>query len=145
MMKTYSPRAMEIERRWYVVDAAGMTLGRLCTEVARVLMGKHKPMFTPSMDTGDFVIVVNASKITVTGTKLTQKRYYRHSGYPGGFRSRTLEEQLHRMPERVIEHAVAGMLPQGRLGSAMIKKLKVFPGPTHRHTAQQPQPLPVVG
>lgn len=141
-MKTYVPRAGEIERRWYIIDAEGQTLGRLCSEAARVLLGKHKATYTPNVDTGDFVIVVNAAKVRVTGDKLKSKVYYRHSGYPGGFRQRSLEEQLKRFPERVIEHAIAGMLPQNRLGSAMIRKLKVFAGPTHRHAAQQPVPLP---
>lgn len=140
-MKTYVPRAGEIERRWYIVDAEGQTLGRLCSDVARVLLGKHKATYTPNVDTGDFVIVVNAAKIRVTGDKLRQKFYARHSGFPGGFRQRSLDQQMKRFPERVIEHAVAGMLPQNRLGSAMIRKLKVFAGPTHRHVAQQPVSL----
>jgi len=140
-IKTYIPHAGEIERRWYVVDAQGLTLGRMCSQVARVLMGKHKPTYTPNLDTGDFVIVVNAAKVRVTGAKLSQKFYYRHSGYPGGFRSRSLEEQLRRFPDRVIEHAVAGMLPHSRLGNTIIRKLKVFAGPAHHHAAQQPIPL----
>jgi len=143
MMKTYSPKASEIARGWHVVDAEGQTLGRLASTVARVLMGKHKPMFTPGMDTGDFVVVINAAKVRVTGAKLVQKRYYRHSDYPGGFRSRNLEQMMQSHPDRVIEHAVEGMLPRNRLGSAMIKKLKVFVGPTHRHVAQQPTVLNV--
>ena len=143
MMKTYAPKASEIQRNWHVVDADGQTLGRLASVIARVLMGKHKAIYAPNIDTGDFVVVVNAAKVRVTGDKLIQKRYYRHSGYPGGFRSRNLEEMLRRFPDRVIEQAVHGMLPQNRLGSAMLKKMKVFAGPTHRHAAQQPTVLKV--
>lgn len=142
-MKTYTPRAGEIERKWFIVDAEGQTLGRLSTEVARILLGKHKPIYAPHIDTGDFVIVVNAAKVRVTGDKLVQKRYYRHSGFPGGFRSRDLDEMLRRFPERVIERSVEGMLPRGRLGSAMIKKLRVFAGPTNRHAAQKPAVLKI--
>src|SRR5579859_624477 len=120
MMKTYAPKASEIQRNWHVVDADGQTLGRLASVIARVLMGKHKAIYAPNIDTGDFVVVVNAAKVRVTGDKLIQKRYYRHSGYPGGFRSRNLEEMLRRFPDRVIEQAVHGMLPQNRLGSAML-------------------------
>ncbi len=140
-VKTHSVKASEIERRWYVVDAQGKTLGRLATEVARVLHGKHKPTFTPHLDTGDFVIVVNAEKIRVTGNKLEAKRYYRHTGYLGGLRSRTLQQQLEKHPDRVITHAVKGMLPKNRLGADMLRKLKVYAGAEHPHAAQKPQPL----
>ena len=140
-MKTYSAKPKEIEQRWYVVDADGQTLGRLATRIADTLRGKRKPQYTPHVDTGDFVVVINAEKIAVTGKKLEQKRYYRHSGYPGGLKSRTLEEVLATRPERVIEHAVKGMLPKGPLGRKMLSKLKVHPGPTHPHAAQRPVPL----
>ena len=141
-MKTWNAKPHEVERRWYVVDAEGETLGRLATRVADVLRGKNKPTFTPHVDTGDFVVVVNADKVHVTGKKLEQKRYYRHSGYPGGLRSRTLAEQLERQPTEVIRRAVRGMLPRNRLGRAQIGKLKIYAGPDHPHTAQQPEPLP---
>jgi large subunit ribosomal protein L13 len=124
-----------------VVDATGKTLGRLATEVARILRGKHKPTFSPGLDVGDHVIVVNAAKIHVTGRKLDQKMYYRHSGYPGGLREITLRDQLAKNPVRVIEHAVRGMLPKNSLGRKMYKKLKVYAGPEHEHEAQKPQPL----
>ena len=141
-MKTWNAKPHEVERRWYVVDAEGETLGRLATRIADVLRGKDKPTFTPHVDTGDFVVVVNADKIHVTGKKLEQKRYYRHSGYPGGLRSRTLAEQLERQPTEVIRRAVKGMLPRNRLGRAQIGKLKIYAGPQHPHEAQQPKPLP---
>jgi large subunit ribosomal protein L13 len=140
-MKTYVANAQDRERNWLVVDAAGQTLGRLATQIASTLRGKRKPTYTPHVDTGDFVIVVNAEKIAVTGKKLTQKRYWRHSGYPGGIRSRTLEEQLRRRPEEVIRHAVKGMLPRTRLGRKQLTKLKVYAGPDHPHQAQQPTPM----
>lgn len=140
-MKTYVPKQGEIERRWYVVDASGKTLGRLASDIARVLRGKHKPMFTPNADTGDFVIVTNAAKIAVTGAKMTDKMYYRHSGYPGGLRESNLETILKRDPERAVEEAVKGMLPHNKLGAAMLSKLKVYPGPAHPHEAQQPRNL----
>jgi large subunit ribosomal protein L13 len=140
-MKTYVANARDRERNWLVVDATGRTLGRLATEIASTLRGKRKPAYTPHVDTGDFVIVVNAEKIAVTGKKLTEKRYYRHSGYPGGIRSRTLEEQLRRRPEEVIRHAVKGMLPRTRLGRKQLTKLKVYAGPDHPHQAQQPTPM----
>lgn len=140
-MKTYSVKASEIEREWFVVDAEGQNLGRLATRIATILRGKHKPMFTPSMDVGDFVIVVNAGKITVTGNKMQEKKYYRHSLYPGGLSEITLAKLLARHPERAIHFAVRGMLPKNRLGRAMIKKLKVYPGGTHPHQAQQPKAL----
>lgn len=142
-MKTFSARPAEVEREWWIVDAEGQTLGRLATRIASILRGKHKPIFTPNIDTGDFVIVVNADKVAVTGAKLDQKIYYRHSGYPGGLKQRTLREQLQRAPERVIEAAVRGMLPKNKLGRAMFRKLKVYAGPTHPHQAQQPKPLPI--
>ncbi len=141
MHKTYMAKPGEVTREWYVVDASGKTLGRLATEIARILRGKHKPQYTPHVDVGDFVIVINAEKIAVTGRKLDQKRYYRHSGYPGGLRSITLRRQLEKHPERVIRAAVKGMLPKNRLGRRMLKKLKVYAGPEHPHQAQQPKPL----
>src|SRR5918995_1714021 len=141
--KTYTAKPGEIERRWHVVDAEGKTLGRLATRIADVLRGKDKPQYTPHVDTGDFVIVVNAEKIAVTGKKLDEKRYYRHSGYPGGLRSRTLREQLDRQPTEVIRKAVKGMLPRNRLARTQITKLKVYAGPEHPHVAQAPQPFPL--
>jgi large subunit ribosomal protein L13 len=140
-VKTYTAKPSEIEREWFVVDAAGKNLGRLATEVATILRGKHKPTFTPSMDTGDFVIVINADKITVTGNKLLQKMYYSYSGYPGGLRATSLERMLAKHPTRVIEHAVRGMLPKNRLGRRMFRKLKVYAGNSHPHQAQKPTPL----
>ena len=140
-MKTYTAKPGEIERHWYVVDAESKTLGRLATQIADVLRGKGKPAYTAHVDTGDFVIVVNAEKIHVTGQKLDQKIYYRHSGYPGGLRTRTLREQLDRRPEEVIRKAVRGMLPKNRLAAAQLKKLKVYAGPDHPHAAQNPEPL----
>ncbi|MCZ7541835.1 MAG: 50S ribosomal protein L13 [Anaerolineae bacterium] len=138
-MKTYTPRQDDIRREWFVIDAKDQTLGRLATQVAVLLRGKHKPIFAPHMDVGDFVIIVNADKIRVTGDKLDQKVYYRHSGYPGGIKARTLREQLDRYPDRVIRTAVRGMLPKNSLGRAMIKKLKVYAGDKHPHQAQQPK------
>jgi large subunit ribosomal protein L13 len=140
-MKTWNAKPGEVDRRWYVVDAEGQTLGRLATRIADTLRGKNKPQYTPHVDTGDFVIVVNAEKIAVTGKKLDEKRYYRHSGYPGGLRSRTLREQLDRQPTEVIRKAVKGMLPRNRLARAQITKLKVYAGPEHPHSAQAPEPL----
>lgn len=141
MTKTKSVREQDIERKWYVVDAQGQTLGRLATQIATTLRGKHKPYFTPHMDCGDYVIVVNAEKVHVTGRKMNQKTYYRHSGYPGGLRKITLRDQLQKFPERVIESAVRGMLPKNRLGAVIFKKLKVYAGPNHPHEAQQPEPM----
>ena len=138
-MKTISAREQDIQRDWHVIDAQGQTLGRLATRVATLLRGKHKPIFTPHVDCGDYVIVVNAEKIHVTGQKMTQKKYYRHSGYPGGLKEISLRDQLQKFPERVIESAVRGMLPKNRLGRRMFKKLKVYPGPNHPHEAQQPK------
>jgi large subunit ribosomal protein L13 len=140
-MKTYSAKPGEVTREWYLVDAEGKTLGRLATQIADTLRGKRKPQYTPHVDTGDFVIVVNAEKIQVTGNKLDQKRYYRHSGYPGGLRSRTLREQLDRRPTEVIRVAVKGMLPKNRLARQQITKLKIYAGPEHPHEAQNPKPL----
>ncbi len=142
-MKTWNAKPGAVERHWYVVDAEGQTLGRLATQIADTLRGKRKPEYTPHIDTGDFVVVVNAEKISVTGQKLDQKMYHRHSGYPGGLRSRTLREQLERRPTEVIRKAVKGMLPRNRLGRAQLGKLKVYAGPEHPHQAQSPQPLEV--
>lgn len=140
-MNTFMANPDKIERKWYVVDAEGQTLGRLASEVAKVLRGKNKPVFTPHIDTGDYVIVVNADKITVTGKKLEQKVYYNHSDYVGGMKETTLKEMLAKKPEKVIELAVKGMLPKGPLGRSMIKKLHVYAGPEHNHAAQKPEVL----
>jgi len=142
-MKTYVATPANRQRDWYVVDAEGQTLGRLATRIADTLRGKLKPEYTPHCDTGDFVVVVNAEKIVVTGKKRTDKLYWRHSGYPGGIRSRTLNEMLARRPEEVIRKAVAGMLPRNRLARQQIGKLKVYAGPEHPHAAQQPKPLEI--
>jgi large subunit ribosomal protein L13 len=142
-MKTYVATPATRQRDWYVVDAEGRTLGRLATRIADTLRGKRKPEYTPHVDTGDFVVVVNAEKIAVTGDKRESKRYYRHSGYPGAIRSRTLGEMLDRRPEEVIRRAVKGMLPRNRLGRAQLRKLKVYAGPDHPHAAQQPEPLEI--
>ncbi len=135
-MKTYTLKAGEIERRWHVVDAEGRPLGRLASHVATLLRGKHRPTYTPYMDNGDFVVVVNAAKVKATGRKLDQKTYYRHSGYPGGLKETSLESMLERYPARVIEHAVKGMLPHNRLGRSLLRHLKVYAGPDHPHEAQ---------
>jgi len=140
-VKTFSAKPHEVEREWFVVDAQGQTLGRLASRIATILRGKHKPIYTPHVDCGDYVIVVNADKINVTGRKLDQKIYYRHSGYPGGLKQVTLRRQLQTHPERVVEAAVRGMLPKNRLGRKMYKKLKVYAGPDHPHGAQQPKTL----
>ena len=140
-MKTYMANPDKIERKWYVVDAEGQTLGRLSAEIAKVLRGKNKPVFTPHVDTGDYVIVVNADKVKVTGKKLEQKIYYHHSDYVGGMKETTLKEMMAKKPEAVIELAVKGMLPQGPLGRTMIKKLHVYAGPEHAHQAQKPEVL----
>ena len=140
-MKTYVANAQDRERNWLRVDAEGQTLGRLATQIADALRGKRKPAYTPHVDTGDFVIVVNAEKISVTGQKLQEKKYYRHSGYPGGLKSRTLNAMLERRPEEVIRLAVKGMLPKNRLARKQLTKLKVYAGPEHPHVAQQPKPL----
>ena len=140
-MKTFMASPATIDRKWYVVDATGMTLGRLASEVASVLRGKKKPIFTPHIDTGDYVIIINAEKVAVTGKKLDQKVYYHHSDYVGGMKSATLREKLNKTPEEVIEHAVKGMLPKGPLGRQMYKKLFVYAGPEHKHAAQKPETL----
>jgi len=140
-VKTHVVKAADIQREWFVMDAEGMNLGRLAAKIAHVLRGKHKPTFTPGLDVGDFVIVVNADKVTVTGAKMLDKKYYSHSLYPGGLSETTLATMLDRHPERVLEHAVKGMLPKNKLGRAMFKKLKVYAGGTHPHQAQQPKPL----
>ena len=141
MKKTYVTKEEDVQREWYVVDASGQTLGRLAAQVASVLRGKHKPIYSPSVDAGDFVIVVNAEKVHVTGRKLDQKMYYRHSGYPGGLKEITLRNLLQQHPTRVIEHAVQGMLPKNRLGRQVFKHLKVYAGSEHPHEAQQPKTL----
>lgn len=140
-MRTISAREQDIQRDWYVVDAQGQTLGRLATQVATILRGKHKPIFTPHVDCGDYVVIINAEKIHTTGQKMTQKKYYRHSGYPGGLSEIVLKDQLDKFPNRVLESAVRGMLPKNRLGRKMFRKLKVYAGPNHPHEAQQPKPL----
>jgi large subunit ribosomal protein L13 len=142
-MKTYVATPGTRERNWLVVDATGKTLGRLATQIADALRGKRKPDYTPHIDVGDFVVVVNAEKISVTGNKRAEKRYYRHSGYPGGLRSRTLNEMLERRPEEVLRRAVKGMLPRNRLGRAQLRKLKIYAGPDHPHAAQKPEPMEV--
>ena len=142
-MKTYVATPATRERNWLVVDASGKTLGRLATQIADALRGKRKPEFTPHCDVGDFVIVVNAEKVAVTGRKREVKRYYRHSGYPGGLRSRTFEQMQERRPEEIIRLAVKGMLPRTRLGRQQLRKLKIYAGPDHPHAAQKPQPLEV--
>ncbi len=143
-MKTYVAKPSDRERNWLIVDAEGKNLGRLATQLADALRGKRKPVYTPHIDVGDFVIVINAEKITVTGAKLKDKRYYKHSGFPGGLKSRSLGEMLERRPEEVIRLAVKGMLPRNRLARKQLTKLKVYAGPEHPHSAQQPQPLDVV-
>lgn len=140
-MKTIWTKEADVERSWYVVDAEGKTLGRLASQVAAILRGKHKPIYNPSVDTGDFVIVINADKIHVTGRRMDQKKYYTHSGYQGGLKERTLRQMMEKTPERVIQLAVRGMLPKNVLGRKMIKKLKVYAGPDHPHGAQRPEPL----
>jgi large subunit ribosomal protein L13 len=142
---TYSPKASEIQRAWYVVDADGLVLGRMATEVARVLRGKHKPSFTPHLDTGDHVVIVNADKVVLTAGKAERKTVYRHSGYPGGLKAETFAHLLERRPEEAVRRTIRGMLPKTRLGRQMLTKLKVYAGPTHPHAAQQPQPLEVAG
>lgn len=141
MDKTYIPKASEVTHDWYVLDAEGMVLGRLASRAAQILLGKHKVIYTPGVELGDFVIVVNASKVRVTGKKLTDKVYYRHSGYPGGLKSISLRDQLARHPDRVVRAAVWGMLPHGKRGRRIIQMLKVYGGPSHPHVAQQPKPL----
>ncbi len=140
-MKTYSTKPAEVERKWYVVDADGQTLGRLATKIATILRGKHKPIYAPNVDCGDYVVVINAEKIHTTGRRLDQKMYYRHSGYPGGLTEISLRDQLNRYPARPITAAVKGMLPKNRLGRQMIKKMKVYAGTEHPHAAQAPEVL----
>ena len=140
-MKTFSAKAETVERDWYVVDATNKTLGRLASQIALRLRGKHKPTYTPHVDTGDYIIVLNAEKVSVTGRKMTDKTYYWHTGYPGGIKSITLDKLLAKAPERVLEKAVKGMLPNNPLGRAMFRKLKVYAGATHHHTVQQPKKL----
>ena len=140
-MKTFVTKPAEVERSWYVVDAEGQTLGRLAAKIAPILRGKHKPIYSPSVDCGDYVVVINAEKIHVTGRRMDQKKYYRHSGYPGGISEISLRDQLDKHPTRVIEAAVKGMLPKNVLGRQMFKKLKVYAGSEHNHQAQSPQPL----
>ncbi|UUY03153.1 50S ribosomal protein L13 [Svornostia abyssi] len=142
-MKTYVANSESRERNWLLVDATGLTLGRLATQIADALRGKRKPEYTPHVDTGDFVVVINAEKISVTGNKRAEKLYHRHSGYPGGLKTRTLEEMLERRPEEVLRLAVKGMLPRNRLARKQITKLKIYAGPEHPHTAQQPQPMEI--
>ena len=142
-MKTVSAKPETVKRDWYIVDASGKTLGRLASELARRLRGKHKPVYTPHVDTGDYLVVINAEKIHVTGKKLTDKKYHRFTGYVGNLKTETLGQMLAAHPERVIETAVKGMLPKNPLGRAMYRKLKVYAGPNHQHTAQQPQPLEI--
>ncbi len=140
-MDTYMPKAEDIERKWYVVDASQYTLGRMTSEIAKILRGKHKPIYTPHVDTGDYVIVVNAEKVKVTGKKMSQKKYYHHSEYFGGMKETTLKDMIAKHPERVIEHAVKGMLPKGTLGRQMYRKLFVYAGPEHKQQAQKPEVL----
>lgn len=139
-MRTYSPKASEIQRVWYIVDAEGLVLGRVCTEVARILRGKHKPVFAPHMDMGDHVIIVNAEKVALTGSKLTQKMAYRHSGFPGGLTATSYADLLEKNPVRAVEKAIRGMLPKNTLGRAQMDKLKVYAGADHPHQAQLPKP-----
>ncbi len=141
-MRTYSAKPGEVQRNWWVVDADGKNLGRLASEIADVLRGKNKPQYTPHIDTGDFVVVVNAEKIAVTGNKLAAKIYYRHSGYPGGLKSRTLGQMLERRPTEVLRKAVKGMMPKNRIGAQQLTKLKIYTGPKHPHAAQKPEELP---
>ena len=142
-MRTFSPKASDIQHQWHVIDASDVVLGRLASHAATLLRGKHKPIFAPHVDTGDFVIVVNAEKVALSGRKLEQKQAYRHSGYPGGLRSMTYGELMSRHPERVIEKAVRGMLPKNSLGRSMLRKLKVYAGPDHPHQAQKPVPFEI--
>jgi large subunit ribosomal protein L13 len=142
-MKTYSAKPIEVEQKWYLIDAKGMNLGRLSTKIAELLMGKHKPTYSPNVITGDVVVVINGAKIKVTGNKLTDKFYYRHSGYPGGLTETSLKEMLEKHPTRVIEHSVAGMLPKNKLKAEMLKNLKVYAAEEHKHDAQKPEVIKV--
>ena len=144
-MKTFSAKSADVKRDWYIVDATGKVLGRVAAKIARRLRGKHKPEFTPHVDTGDYIVVVNAEKLRVTGNKTKDKLYHRHSGYPGGIYSTSFEKLQQKHPERVLTLAVKGMLPKGPLGYAMLRKMKVYPGAEHPHTAQQPKPLQIEG
>ena len=144
-MPTYSPKISEIQRGWYVIDADGLVLGRLATEVARLLRGKHKAIFTPHIDTGDHVVIINADKVVLTAEKAAKKQVYRHSGYPGGIKSQTYADLLDRKPAEAVRRTVRGMLPKNRLGRAQLKKLKVYAGPTHPHSAQKPESLELAG
>ena len=144
-MRTFSPKPSDVQRAWHVIDAEGLVLGRLATEVARLLRGKHKPIFAPHVDTGDFVVVVNASKVVMTSDKADKRLIYRHSGYPGGLRSQTYRQLLESKPEEAVRRAVRGMLPKGTLGRKQLSKLKIYAGPTHPHAAQQPAPYEVAG
>jgi len=144
-VRTYMAKAGEVQRKWYLIDADGKTLGRVATEVARILRGKHKPIYTPHVDTGDHVIVINAAKVKVTGKKYTNKLYYRHTGYPGGIKVTNFADLLRRKPEQVIEKAVWGMIPHNRLGRKIFKKLRVYPGPDHPHAAQKPEVWEISG
>lgn len=139
MRTTYMAKPNEVERKWYIIDAEGKTLGRLATEAATILRGKHKPEFTPHVDTGDFVVIINAEKIVVTGNKLQDKFYYSHSGYPGGLKKTSLKDMLNKHPERALQNAIFGMLPKNKLGNALQKKLKIYAGAEHPHAAQQPE------
>lgn len=140
-MKTFHPKPEELEKRWYLIDAQGQVLGRLASKIATLLRGKHKPTFAPNVDSGDFVVVINAEKVVLTGKKLKTKVYYRHSGYPGGLKATTPEKLLREHPERVLQMAVKGMLPKNKLGDALLKKLKIYAGPDHPHHAQRPEPI----
>ncbi len=141
MQKTYTPKKDEITNEWYLIDASGQNLGRLATKIATYLLGKHKPTFTPGVDQGDYIVVINAERVTVTGRKLTEKMYYHHSGYPSGLKAISLRDLLNKHPDRVIRKAVWGMLPHNRYGRKLLRKLKVYAGPEHPHLAQQPKPL----
>lgn len=142
-MKTSIPKKEEIVKKWYLVDAKGKILGRMATKIAQILSGKHKPIYTPHLDTGDFVVVINAKEVRVTGKKYTQKIYYHHSGYPGGLKKRTFEELMEKKPEEIIIRAVKGMLPKNKLGRKMLKKLKVYPDANHPHQSQNPEPIDI--
>ena len=144
-MSTYSPKISEIQRGWYVIDADGLVLGRLATEVARLLRGKHKAIFSPHIDTGDHVVIINADKVVLTAEKAGKKQVYRHSGYPGGIKSQTYADLLDRKPAEAVRRTIRGMLPKNRLGRAQLKKLKVYAGPTHPHSAQKPESLELAG
>lgn len=143
-MRTYSPKPGEVTRAWHVIDAEDVVLGRLATQAATLLRGKHKPTYAPHVDTGDFVVIINAEKVVLTGSKRDQAFVYRHSGYPGGLRKRSFGEMLDKQPDRLLEQAIKGMLPHNRLGRAMASKLKVYAGPEHPHTAQQPKPFKII-